>query len=101
MPTLSDFRTHFPSFTRTEDDLVTAKLTEAGRLVEEAVWGELHTDAVLYMAAHLLTLSPYGVNAATSDPAGKTTTVYSQHLDYLADRLPRRGLVASPRFTKV
>lgn len=98
MVTLSTFRTHFPSFVRTEDAFVEAKLAEANRLIQGAYWGDLTEDAQLYMAAHLLSLSPYGVNAATSEPNGKTATVYSQHLDYLRARLPIRGLVASKAF---
>lgn len=56
IPTLSDFRTKFPTFAGVADATITAAITEASASVDQS-WIEAdYQPAILYMAAHILTL---------------------------------------------
>lgn len=54
------FRTTFTEFTDTPDALVGARVAEALERTPLDVWGSSHALGVLYLAAHLLALSPGG-----------------------------------------
>lgn len=53
--------------------LIGAKLAEAGRRVDPAVYGDLADDAQAALAAHLLASSPMGQNAKLVAKDGNTT----------------------------
>lgn len=74
--TPTTFRTSFPEFVRAPDSLIAAKLAEATRQIDPALWGDKFDDGVGYLAAHKLALSPFG-NTAKLTP--NTTTTYEIH----------------------
>lgn len=56
LPTSDDFLTRFPEFAGTDDDLITQLINDAARFVD-TTWLEAdYQPAILYMAAHMLTL---------------------------------------------
>ena len=59
---LALFLERFPEFSeaRAPETLVLAKIAEASRRVSAEVWGDLHSDGVAYLTAHLLARSPWG-----------------------------------------
>jgi len=59
----STFVVSFPAFKRTERPVVEAKIAEATRQVDAAVWGALADDGIGYLAAHLLAMMPGGEHA--------------------------------------
>lgn len=72
----SEFLARFPEFTDVHDEhpaLISAKLAEAGRRVSASVTGDLYTDLVAYLAAHLIATSPQGQQARLASEAGSST----------------------------
>ena len=58
--TVEQIRAEFPEFVRTNEGLISAKLADARAMLNETAFGETHDQAVKYMAAHLVALSPGG-----------------------------------------
>lgn len=73
MPTLSDFRARFPEFAKTSDALIQSQMDGAALECNEDSYGNLYSEAVLYLTAHRIASSPYGQTSRSKD-AGKTTT---------------------------
>jgi hypothetical protein len=71
--TLASFRVHFPEFEGASDSLVQAKLDEAALALDERVFGARFDEAVRYLAAHRLALSPFGQTARMVAKDGSTT----------------------------
>lgn len=67
------FLVRFPEFARADADLVEAKLEEAARRVDASVWGAKADDGTYYLAAHLLAVSPFGMNARLASDRGSST----------------------------
>lgn len=59
----TEFVASFPAFRKTDKAVVEAKLAEARRLIDTAVWGTLADDGIGYLAAHLLAMMPGGEHA--------------------------------------
>lgn len=60
---VSRFLKAYPEFKRTEAELVEQNLTAAEGRIATAVWGDLATDGIMVLAAHLLSMSPEGEQA--------------------------------------
>jgi Protein of unknown function (DUF4054) len=71
--TVEEFRARFAEFRTAGDPLVESVLAEATRRVAPEVYGELTNDAVGYLAAHLLAISPFGKNMRLEDDKSETT----------------------------
>lgn len=71
--TLADFRVRFPEFVNVSDGLVQACIDEAVLEIDTEVWGDRAFVGVMYLAAHRLSLSPYGQGARLVGKDDKTT----------------------------
>lgn len=100
VPIRSAFLARFPEFSEQSTSVVDSALAEAGRYTPESVWGSLHTDAVSYLAAHILgsriTQIGQQVGAISGNPQGQIllSTLYGQEYTRLRDSLPLTGFVA-------
>lgn len=72
-PTTEDLTDAFPEFREADADLLSSRLGAAIRRVDALVWGSMWQDGVLMLAAHLLAISPYGMNARLSAKDGSST----------------------------
>lgn len=93
--TLEAFRDGFPEFKNAADSLVQTKLDEAHRHFEREVFGGRYLDAVGYLTAHKLALSPLGTNARLNKTSDETT--YSVQLRDIVALVPKTPLVIQHR----
>jgi len=80
--TLVSFREEYPEFVPTPDAVVEAKLAAAANGCDERVFGARYDEAVGLLAAHKLSLSPFGSQARLEKDSTKTT--YSEQWTELA-----------------
>lgn len=97
VPTRIDFLIRFPEFGEQSSSVVDGVLAEAGRSTSADTWGVVHTDAVSYLAAHLLATRTMQIGAQVGAPSGSPTgsgfasTLYGQEYKRLLDSLPLCG----------
>lgn len=76
--TASTLKARFAELAPTSDTVVDAAIAEAARSCDASVYGAAIDDAVLYLAAHLLAISPQGAasrldgGSAPSSPSSVT-----------------------------
>jgi len=63
----------FPEFAEAPKGLVERKIAEAARQVDREVFGDKADDAIGYLAAHLLSTSPFGQHARLIPKNAKQT----------------------------
>lgn len=99
VPTSTAFTTRFPEFGEQPSAVITSALAEAGRYTPETIWTDTHTDAVSYLAAHILAvrITQVGqqVGTLSGNPQGQVlmSTLYGQEYTRLRDALPLTGFV--------
>lgn len=97
VPTASAFTLRFPEFGEQSLSVIEGALTEAGRFVPASTWGTRHTEAVSYMAAHILAMRTMQIGqqigTLSGSPNGElvTATLYGQEYKRLLDSLPLSG----------
>lgn len=97
VPTSSAFLLRFPEFGEQSLPVIEGALTEAGRSVSTTTWGTVHTEAVSYLAAHLLATRTMQIGLQVGAPSGNptgtgfVTTLYGQEYKRLLDSLPLSG----------
>jgi hypothetical protein len=97
VPTSSAFLLRFPEFGEQLLSVVEGALTEAGRSAPATTWGTVHTEAVSYLAAHLLATRTMQIGQQVGTPSGTpmgigfATTLYGQEYKRLLDSLPLSG----------
>jgi len=97
VPTSAEFLNRFPEFGELSLPVVQSALTESGRATASLVWGPVHTDAVSYLAAHILStrVMQIGlqVGAQSGQPLGKglDASLYGQEYERLKGTLPLSG----------
>ena len=97
VPATSVFLLRFPEFGEQSLSVVENALAAAGRSASEATWGNTHTDAVSYLAAHLLATRTMQigqqVGAQSGTPLGVQldSTLYGQEYRRLLTQLPICG----------
>lgn len=70
LPTLSDFRTKFPTFAGVTDATINMAIQEASASVDQS-WIEAdYQPAILYLAAHILTIDGALIDALGAGAAG-------------------------------
>jgi len=91
---VAEFRAMFPEFpTGTAEDLhVTAKLSAASLNIDADVWGDRARIGGLYLAAHLLATSPFGMAARLASADG-TSTYGNQYEKWVATIGAGNGLL--------
>ncbi len=90
--TLSQFRAKFPEFDAVPDALIQVNLDEAALEIDPDIWDNARVAKSpvgnMYLAAHKLTLSPYGQAARlplqTKRSWGPSTTYRSHYEDLLS-----------------
>lgn len=97
VPSTDDFLQRFPEFGEQSPWIVDGALAEASRSISAAVWGTVHTEAVSYLAAHLLASRTVQiglqVGAISGNPLGEglVSTLYGQEYKRLMATLPLSG----------
>ncbi len=97
VPTANAFLLRFPEFGEQSLSVVEGALAEAGRTTPATVWGTVHTEAVSYMAAHLLATRTMQIGLQVGTPSGNPTgsqiesTLYGQEYLRLRTGLPISG----------
>lgn len=97
VPSTDDFLQRFPEFGEQSPWVVEGAVAEAGRSISAAVWGTVHTEAVSYLAAHLLASRTVQVGlqvgAISGNPLGEgmVSTLYGQEYKRLMATLPISG----------
>lgn len=71
--TYDSFIEAFPEFEEAKKKLVEAKIAEATRRVDPEVFRTKADDAIGYLAAHLLSMSPFGQHARLIPKNAKPT----------------------------
>lgn len=86
MVTVEQLRAEFPEFAGADTGLLQGKLADAQAMLHVSAFGEMHDQAVKYMAAHLVALSPNGEFArldANEEPDGARTLYERQYMAVL------------------
>lgn len=97
IPTSSDFLGRFPEFEETTLSIVEGAIAEAGRATSDTQWGEVHTEAVSYLAAHILSIRVMQVGLQVGSSAGQplgtgfTASLYGQEYERLRGTLALSG----------
>jgi hypothetical protein len=71
----------FPEFERTEDQLCLQKINAATARTAAAVWGDKVNDGIMWLAAHLLSMSPEGEQSRLK--AENRATTYERTLNMM------------------
>lgn len=79
--TRASFIVMFPEFSNSNVEMVEAHLASAALEIDSEVWGDKADVGTMYLAAHRLSLSPYGNNAEMVSKGGVTT--YQVHYQAL------------------
>lgn len=99
VPDASDFLLRFPEFGEQSFTVVEETLAEAGRYVALSVWGDIHTDGVTYLAAHLLATRTMQIGLQVGSISGSPlgtgldSTLYGQEYKRLQSSLALTGFV--------
>lgn len=97
VPSTDDFLQRFPEFGEQSPWVIEGALAEAGRSIAAAVWTTRHTEAVSYLAAHLLATRTIQiglqVGTVSGNPLGEgfASTLYGQEYKRLLATLPISG----------
>lgn len=81
MANITDFLKKLPEFARAPTTMLQSHLDSAAAEVDPVIFGDLADDTIYYLAAHRLTLSPYGQSAKLVD--AKRGTTYEVHFKNL------------------
>ncbi len=71
--TYASFIAEFPTFSEVEQVVIDAKIADAQARIDEAAFGDIYDVAVKYLAAHLLTIPPYGMQLGPQESPAKTS----------------------------
>lgn len=97
IPSRAEFLLRFPEFGEQSSSVVEGALAEAGRATASEPWGTVHTDAVSYLAAHLLATRTMQIGLQIETKSGSPTgsgtdsTLYGQEYTRLLNSRPLSG----------
>jgi hypothetical protein len=83
MLTLVKFKARFPEFQNLPDVTLLDAIERGSEQSDPAVFGAIVDEAVGYLAAHFLALSPFGTPSARLNPTSEVTT-YMVHYKRIA-----------------
>lgn len=72
IPSAAQFRAQFPEFTPCPDAVLDAHLAAAGSMCDETVYGDSHTQGVMYRCADALAQLPAGRKMQLVQKSGET-----------------------------
>lgn len=81
--TAATFRAARPEFAEIADAVVTLALSDAASEVDSRVYGTTYDQAVSLLAAHKLSITPYGQGARLEPKSGDGTTTYLAEFERL------------------
>jgi hypothetical protein len=97
VPTSAEFLNRFPEFGELSLPVVERCLAEAGRATASSVWGTVHTEAVSYLTAHILSTRVMQVGLQVGSQSGQPlgtgpdASLYGQEYERLKGTLPISG----------
>jgi len=97
VPTSSAFLARFPEFGELTLSIVEGAIAEAGRSTPATQWGDVHTEAVSYLAAHILSTRVMQVGLQVGSQAGQplgtgfNASLYGQEYERLKGTLSLSG----------
>jgi hypothetical protein len=97
VPSANVFLIRFPEFGELSLEVIEGALAEAGRFTPETRWGTIHSDAVSYLAAHLLATRVMQIGLQVGAMSGSPTgdqiqaSLYGQEYQRLLGSLPISG----------
>lgn len=97
VPSTNAFLLRFPEFGEQSLSVIEGALAEAGRSAPAEPWGTVHTEAVSYLAAHLLAMRTMqiglqvGTESGTPAGTGFAATLYGQEYQRLLNSRPLCG----------
>lgn len=97
VPTSAEFLIRFPEFGELSLPVVERCLAEAGRATASSVWGAVHTEAVTYLTAHILSTRVMQVGLQVGSQSGQplgsvlAASLYGQEYERLKGTLPISG----------
>lgn len=97
VPTSTEFLLRFPEFGELALPVVEGALTEAGRSTPAAQWGDIHTEATSYLAAHILSTRVMQIGLQVGSQSGSplgtglTASLYGQEYERLKGTLALSG----------
>lgn len=97
VPSTNVFLLRFPEFGEQSLSVVEGALAEAGRSVPAEPWGTVHTEAVSYLAAHLLATRTMQIGQQVGTVSGSPTgpgydaSLYGQEYKRLLASRPLSG----------
>jgi hypothetical protein len=71
--TIESFLKGFPEFKKTDPDLIGAKIDDATRQVDPDIWGDETDMGISYLAAHLISLAPFGTQSRRGNTSWETS----------------------------
>lgn len=97
VPTTEEFLARYPEFGEQTTSVVEGALAEAAAQIPETVWGSLQTQAIGYLAAHLLAVrimqigQQVGTISGSALDKGLAASLYGQSYMDLGATLPLTG----------
>lgn len=97
IPSTNQFLTRFPEFGELASTVVDGAIAEASRITPSTVWSNTQTEAISYLAAHLLASRSMQIGIQVGSPSGAPTgtqldsTLYGQEYRRLRDTLTLSG----------
>ena len=97
VPTSAEFLNRFPEFGELSLSVVEQSLAEAGRVTASSVWRTIHTEAVSYLTAHILSTRVMQVGLQVGSQSGQPlgtgpdASLYGQEYERLKGTLPISG----------
>lgn len=97
VPTSTEFLTRYPEFGELALPVVEGALTEAGRSTPAAQWGDVHTEAVSALTAHILSTRVMQIGLQVGSQSGQplgtglTASLYGQEYERLKGNLALSG----------
>jgi len=97
VPTSSEFLARFPEFGELALTVIQGAIAEAGRSTPATQWGDVHTEAVSYLAAHILSTRVMQAGLQVGSQAGQplgtgfNASLYGQEYERLKGTLSLSG----------
>ena len=97
VPTSSEFLARFPEFGELALTVIQGAIAEAGRSTPATQWGDVHTEAVSYLAAHILSTRVMQVGLQVGSQSGQpfgtgfNASLYGQEYERLKGTLSLSG----------
>jgi hypothetical protein len=90
--TYATFIVEFPSFDQVAEATVTAKIADAQARCGETAYGTQYDAAVKYLAAHLLTIAPFGMQIGPQDEPARSS--FGDEYEKIKLGIPLRGQIS-------